>query len=533
MTAEFLGPRSIRMTRDAGGHRDYKVKYLVKTSVTEGPFTALSSSGLPVPGDQYQFGDEFDQWATCLPTTDITVHQEKEGDPNRYWLVECLFSTKPPDGNNQRCNDQPIEDPILEPPKISGSYTRYSEEKQYDRFGTPIQTSSFERILGQQSEFDGNRASLRIEQNVSTFEQAVQLPAAMANTVNDRVLWGLPPRTIKLMPSNWERKYHGHCDVYYSRTLEFDIRTDTFDKDLIDESQKVLNGHWGDGIGTGCTINIQAVNAGGITDVLLVSAGTGYQRNATVQLGVAGGTGGVITVKTDTSGTVVKIEGIYLPGSGYVVSTPVATTSRNGWVLDNIDGLPPDRNKPEHFIRFQDRKGNPTKVLLNGKGVPSLVSGGIQPPAELVGTVAAGGSLDTDFNYFYKVTAINSSGETTPSDVVLNFLLQPVPDGIEIAAGSQSIVLTWKAVKGATSYRVYRAQSGTSTLYRHLSFEGADVTPTGENTETVIDDGVAVPDGTQPPTTNGTIYSSGGPGNIHVEFYEESNFLLLGIPAEF
>lgn len=48
------------------------------------------------------------------------------------------------------------------------------------------------------------------------------------------------------------------------------------------------------------------------------------------------------------------------------------------WVLDNIDGLPPDPSNPDHFIRFQDRNGNNARVVLNGAGLPSDPTNG--PP---------------------------------------------------------------------------------------------------------------------------------------------------------
>lgn len=41
-----------------------------------------------------------------------------------------------------------------------------------------------------------------------------------------------------------------------------------------------------------------------------------------------------------------------------------------GWVLDAIDGVDPNPNNPGDFIRFKDRNGENTRVVLNGAGVP-------------------------------------------------------------------------------------------------------------------------------------------------------------------
>jgi hypothetical protein len=57
-------------------------------------------------------------------------------------------------------------------------------------------------------------------------------------------MWGLPVRTIKLSTASWERVYQGSCSPYYKWTYNFDIRYDTFDRDIVDKGSKVLNGFW-------------------------------------------------------------------------------------------------------------------------------------------------------------------------------------------------------------------------------------------------------------------------------------------------
>ena len=81
--------------------------------------------------------------------------------------------------------------------------------------------------------------------------------------------------------------------------LEFDVRYDTFDRDLQDEGTKVLNGHWD---------------------------------------------------KT----------------TGNWVLTPIA---RSGATL-----IMPNYLNPQHYIRFQDRLGNITRVTLNGFGQPAGIA---------------------------------------------------------------------------------------------------------------------------------------------------------------
>ena len=74
--------------------------------------------------------------------------------------------------------------------------------------------------------------------------------------------------------------------------------------------------------------------------------------------------------------------------------------------------------------------------------------------------------------YYYKVTAVNDSGESAYSNIVSgqNKAVTPKPSApvvkIGHSASSGKPMLTWNAVSGATSYKVYRAtsQNGTYSL---------------------------------------------------------------------
>ncbi|MCK9569089.1 hypothetical protein M0R72_09115 [Candidatus Pacearchaeota archaeon] len=235
----FGGPRAWGGGRDDEGYREYKVTHLVKTtSADDGPTTVMFASGLPQIGALWQFGNDNDQWAFCYPWMNITPHDPKEGEKHLWWMVEQKFSTKP----LNRCQDTQIEDPLLEPQKVSGSFVKYSREAWIDRNGNLLKNTAHEPFRGPQVEFDCNRPTVRIEQNISSLGLATF--TAMIDTVNNNTLWGLPKRCIKLSNASWQRQIHGTCDVYYTRTFDFDIRFETFDVTLPDEGTKVLNGHW-------------------------------------------------------------------------------------------------------------------------------------------------------------------------------------------------------------------------------------------------------------------------------------------------
>lgn len=245
MAQVWGGPRTYKLSRDESMYRTYSVQHLVKADVGEGPGAALLATGLPQPGDVWNFGDDYDPWCWCRADADVKIHQEREGDPAEWYVVEQKFSNAPRDPeSSSRCSDTAVEDPLLEPVKVSGGFAKSKIEATEDRFGESILTSSHELIRGPQNEWDKSLPNVSMEQNVPDLE--LGLLAAMIDTVNAYPLWGLPARTIKLSNITWSKQYYGSCYVYYTRKFEFEINFDGWDKDILDEGTKVLRGHWKD-----------------------------------------------------------------------------------------------------------------------------------------------------------------------------------------------------------------------------------------------------------------------------------------------
>jgi hypothetical protein len=176
--------------------------------------------------------------------------RKREGDPSRWWAVECVASTLPPSKP-----PAPVGNPLLEPPKITVTFASTNEEATRDRFGRPLTYSSWEQIRGKQVEFPEGTVSVKITQNLAVFDLAAH---ALANqAVNMAPMWGMPRRTIKLSGvTRSEAKYYGAGLSYYERTLDFEARYGGWDRDILDEGAKVLRGNWkaagvGSGSGTG------------------------------------------------------------------------------------------------------------------------------------------------------------------------------------------------------------------------------------------------------------------------------------------
>jgi hypothetical protein len=362
------GQRTWSGTRDEEGHREYSITHLVKADPTDGPSNVMVTAGLPLPGSVWSFDADLDVWAFCHPNMDVVPSQEKLGDPGYWWDVKQKFSTKP----MKRCNMTTIEDPLMEPQKVSGSFCRYTKEAIIDRLGRSLRNSSHEMFHGPQVEFDDDRPCVRIEQNVLNLD--LPLLTQLRNTLNDAPLWGLSERMIKFRPATWERKLYGTCTFYYTRVLEFDINFDTFDKKIVDRGTRCLLGHWGAGTGAGCTVDITTNAQGEITNAVLNTGGGGYAENGIIQLTVASpGTGGVVNCQTSSTGVVTLVINVGYHGSGYPASattTAVATVSGSRWIVDKIDGSPPSINNPQHFMQYKDVNGENTKTMLNGGGAP-------------------------------------------------------------------------------------------------------------------------------------------------------------------
>ena len=250
MATTYLGPRRIgRVTQDDDGHRTYEVTYLVEGDLTDGPYEALRTAGLPVSGQTYALLSEADPYAFCTPYADVEVHDQKDGERPRAFLITRRFTTKPV----KRCGDLRFEDPLTEPPRVSGGSTAQQVEATADRWGRPILSSSHEPLRGDLLKFEEHRDTIQVVMNVPSFT-SVALALAMRDHVNLLPLWGLPTRSVRLAQAPWTQEYYGLCYSYYKLTLNFEVALYTdpatglvssgWDRVVLDEGTMVLNGEW-------------------------------------------------------------------------------------------------------------------------------------------------------------------------------------------------------------------------------------------------------------------------------------------------
>lgn len=235
MSAVSLGPINWSLQRDDDGHREYSIEHRVETtSISDGPAIVTWATGLPVVGSYWAFGNDVDVWAYCYPTMSVTP--EFGVEPGKFWIVRQKFSTKP----FKRCQDQSIEDPLLEPAKISGGFSVRSKLFHTDKDGALIKTSSHEMVS---LEKDIGDPTVSIDINTAS----IDLPTFVAaiHKLNDATLWGMAARKIKLTNASWTRNVYGVCSYYYTQHFEFEVRDDGWDEsEVADAGFRCLRGKW-------------------------------------------------------------------------------------------------------------------------------------------------------------------------------------------------------------------------------------------------------------------------------------------------
>lgn len=247
--ATVQGILNWRADRDSYGYRTYVVTYLVNAAVTESPVAVMTASGLPTIGNLFSLEGYTgsDTWCWCRPELSMRIHDGIPGDPAEWYEVDITFSNQP----LRRCNEFTIQNPLLEPQKISGSYLRTQWETLFDKNNYRVVTSVNEPIQGPKVTFDYVKPTVRIEQNIAAL--GLYTFSGMVNTVNEEPMWGCPERTVKLTNVTWDRKIWGVCTFYYTRIFDFEVdiyahdRYNTLighDREVFDSGSLCLNGGW-------------------------------------------------------------------------------------------------------------------------------------------------------------------------------------------------------------------------------------------------------------------------------------------------
>jgi len=255
-----------------------------------------------------------------------------------------------------------ISNPLLEPQRISGSFRQAQKEMRTNLDGKQLVYSSGQPITGPLVMMDYAAPSVHVEQNVGSL--ALNTITTMVNTVNDRTIWGVPARFMKLTGVSWERKIYGRCGYYYTRSFDFEVNNFTvdkngdligWDKEIYDSSTQILTGHW----------YTQAQLANGDAD-------PDYGKYI-----IDGNTYKTVNYWTPRTryevGDTVQVEShsnaFYTCTYGH---TSGSTFSSSFWSMESPSGIANVLSIPQKdVIAYRDMNGAYTRCYLDGHGLPA------------------------------------------------------------------------------------------------------------------------------------------------------------------
>lgn len=227
-----------KLQRDKDSHRTYTVDWLVECDdETDGPIEILIANGLPRVGDYYSFYGENDYWAFCKWDMSVTPLHQSQGRGTTAWKVTQRFSTK----SDKEDRQQQRENPLNEPPEISGGWNQIARKKHVDRNNKAITNSAKEPVTTDDV-LTRNIAQPTVDITMNLADLPLSVISTAINRVNSTSMWGLGPRHIRMVNAPWSRKVMTNGFMYYSVTYQFECSFESWDIPFVDQGYKVYIG---------------------------------------------------------------------------------------------------------------------------------------------------------------------------------------------------------------------------------------------------------------------------------------------------
>ena len=220
----------IAWTRD--WHREYTSIYEVITNdLDDGPITATAATGIPAYGSSYSWGNDVDAWAFAI-SANADIRDEKT--TSRVWRVTINHSTQP----RLRCADTQRDNPLDEPPILSGSFVQFTKPAEKDRNGDPVTNVNDEPFIPA-PEINDSRDSLIIDVNTATIDLSQRAEAK--DKVNSGAVWGLGARQVLLKQWSWRVMSYGVCNQFVNHRYEFEINGEKWNTKLHNVGYRRIN----------------------------------------------------------------------------------------------------------------------------------------------------------------------------------------------------------------------------------------------------------------------------------------------------
>jgi hypothetical protein len=208
------------------GWRVYKqIWSAITDQKDDGPITARSGTGLPLPGDPYVWGNDSDQDSVCDIIPDVRLEKQDQGF-RKKWAITFTFSNEPRD----RC--QPIDNPVAEPWEIEGDCDEWEDTTEFatDSTGAKVVAITNSALEPFSANVYRSRRKLVAKKNYSNINlDWIEIYTNSVNSVAITIFGKTyAARTLFMRRIAFTRKLY-RCDFYYPTTFNIDINPNTFD----------------------------------------------------------------------------------------------------------------------------------------------------------------------------------------------------------------------------------------------------------------------------------------------------------------
>lgn len=217
-----VAPLTSVLSIDEKLHRTYTSKYKVIDNYKSSPYEIAQAAGIPTYGTYYQWFNDFDLWAFAK-SIKISEPERMENKDGRseglaQYIATVVHSTVPAEGSTDPSNQQPRENPLDDPPVISGSFSPFFKQVYRDNAGSQIENSAKHPYVPP-VEIEDHHLTLNISFNTATIDLSQW--ADFRGAVNSGAIWGLEERQVKLKRWGWKIQYAGNQFSFIKHDFEF------------------------------------------------------------------------------------------------------------------------------------------------------------------------------------------------------------------------------------------------------------------------------------------------------------------------
>jgi hypothetical protein len=226
-----------RVQGQESAHRTYSSTFRLFTdSVNDGASTVMIYSGLPQLGDPYLWGNSWDYGARMNSLPVVRLEREDQ-QARKIWIATCTYTTI-----GRQLEEQPPDNPLDHPWKVSGDADEWTEEAEKDINGSPLMNSAFQQLRGKQVERFRSRRKLTLSKNFPIVNQLwIDHFEGSINRSSVRILgMNYPPNHLYMRRITFTREWYAYGTPYFPHTFQIDVHKDGFLRKIVDKGTMQL-----------------------------------------------------------------------------------------------------------------------------------------------------------------------------------------------------------------------------------------------------------------------------------------------------